>query len=116
MDNTIIVLVVLAILVIALLRVKKHFKGGCCSSGSNTIRVKKELTEPEIGRKVMIIEGMTCENCQARVENVINRMDGAVCLVDLKKKTATVRLSSEVSDQALKTAVEKLGYKVREIL
>lgn len=115
MENTIIVLIVLAILVVALLRVKKHFRGGCCSGGSNTIRVKKTLDEPEIGRIILTIDGMTCENCQARVENVLNRFEGAACLVDLKKKTATVRYSREISPEALKTAVEKLGYQVLEI-
>ena len=116
MDNMIIIVVLLVILVLALLRMKKHFKGGgCCGSGSNTIRSTKKLTEPKIGEKVLTVEGMHCENCQARVENAVNRLDGVVCKVNLKKKTATVSYSTEVSDEALKNAIEKLGYKVTRI-
>ena len=116
MDNVIIIVVLLVILVLALLRMKKHIKGGgCCGSGSNTIRSTKKLTEPKIGEKVLTVEGMHCENCQARVENAVNRLDGVVCKVNLKKKTATVSYSTEVSDEALKNAIEKLGYKVTRI-
>ena len=116
MDNVIIIVVLLVILVLALLRMKKHFKGGgCCGSGSNTIRSTKKLTEPKIGEKVLTVEGMHCENCQARVENAVNRLEGVVCRVNLKKKTATISYSAEVSDEALKNAIEKLGYKVTRI-
>lgn len=116
MENSIIVLILLIIIVIAVLRTKKHFKGGgCCGSGSNTIRSKKTLTDPKIGEKCMVIEGMHCENCEIRVENALNRLDGVVCKVNLKKKTATVSYSTEVSDVLLKETVEKMGYKVTQI-
>lgn len=116
MENYIIVGVLLVIIVMAILRAKKHFKGGgCCGSGSATIRDKKTLTEPKIGEKVLLIDGMHCENCEIRVENALNRLDGVVCKVNLKKKTATVSYSTEVSDKLLKETVEKMGYMVMEI-
>lgn len=116
MENAIIIIVLLVILVLALLRAKKHFKsGGCCGSGSNTIRSKKKLTEPKLGEKVLTVEGMHCENCEIRVENALNRLDGVVCKVNLRKKTATVSYSAEVSDDLLKKAVENMGYKVTDI-
>lgn len=116
MENYIIIGILLVILVVAILRTKKHFKGGgCCGSGGTTIRTKKQLTEPKIGEKILVIEGMRCENCEIRVENALNRLDGAACKVNLKKKTATVSLSREISDAVLKETVEKMGYKVVEI-
>ena len=116
MENGIIVGIILVMLVFALLRAKKHFAGGgCCGSGSNTIRSHKELSSPMIGEKKMLVEGMHCANCQARVENAVNRLDGVVCTVNLRKKTATVSYSKEVPDAALKEIVEKLGYKVLEV-
>lgn len=116
MENTIILAVVAVVLVMALLRFKKHFKGGgCCGSGGNTIRTKKTLTEPKLGEKILTVEGMTCENCQARVENALNRLEGVACIVNLKKKTATVSYSTEVEDAVLKQTVEKMGYKVTSI-
>lgn len=116
MGDAIIIVTLLVVVTLALIRSKKHFKGGgCCGSGSNTIRSHKKLTAPKIGEKVMVVEGMHCENCQARVENAINRLDGVVCKVNLKKKTATVSYSTEVSEPLLKETVEKLGYTVTEI-
>lgn len=116
MENYIIVGILLVILMVAIFRIKKHFKGGgCCGSGSNTIRDKKTLTAPKIGEKVMTIEGMSCENCEIRVENALNRLEGVACKVNLKKKTATVSYSREVPDELLKQTVEKLGYQVTEI-
>ncbi len=112
----IIVAILSIIIVMTLLRGKKHFKGGgCCGSGSNTIRDKKTLTEPIIGKKVLTVEGMHCENCEIRVENALNRLEGVLCKVSLKKKTATVSYSKDVSDELLKASVEKLGYQVTEI-
>ena len=112
-----IILAILAvILILAVIRTAKHFKGGgCCGSGSNTIRDKKTLTEPKIGEKLLTVEGMHCENCEIRVENALNRLDGVLCKVNLKKKTATVSYSAEVSDEVLKETVEKLGYQVTQI-
>ena len=115
MENLIILLILLAVIALALMRAKKHFKGGCCGSGSNTIRTTKTLTEPKLGEVVLTVEGMHCENCQARVENALNRLDGMACKVNLKKKTATVAYSVPVSPELLRSTVEKLGYKVTHI-
>lgn len=114
MGDYIIIGILLVVVVIAILHTKKHFKGGgCCGSGSNTIRSRKTLTEPKIGEKTLVIEGMHCENCEARVENALNRLDGVACRV--KRKTATVSFSAPVSDETLKKTVEDMGYKVMEI-
>lgn len=116
MENAIILSILLVVIVLALLRAKKHFKGGgCCGSGSTTVRSHKKLTDPKLGEKILVVEGMHCENCQNRVENALNRLDGIVCKVNLRKKTATVSYSTEVSDEVLKETVEKMGYKVTEI-
>ena len=116
MENYIIVCILLVIIMVAILRAKKHFKGGgCCGSGSNTIRDKKTLTAPKLGEKTMVIEGMHCENCEIRVENALNRLDGAACKVNWKKRTAVVSYSAEISDDLLKATVERMGYKVVEI-
>ena len=116
MQNYVIIGIWLVVLILAVLRAKKHFKGGgCCGSGSNTIRDKKSLTAPKIGEKVMTIEGMHCENCEIRVENALNRLDHVACKVSWKKKNAVISYSEEVSDEMLKETVERLGYQVTQI-
>lgn len=115
MENYIIIGILLVVIVAAVFRTGKHFRGGCCGSGSNTIRTKKTLSGPKLGEKTLVIEGMHCTNCVIRVENALNRLDAVACRVNLRKKTAIVAYSAEVSDEQLKATVEKLGYKVMQI-
>ena len=116
MENYIIIAVLLVIAAAAILRAKKHFRGGgCCGSGSNIIRLKKTLNGPKLGEKILTIQGMTCENCEIRVENALNRLEDVSASVRWKKKTAVVAYSAEVSDEVLKAAVEPMGYRVTAI-
>lgn len=63
-------------------------------------------------KKIMDIKGMTCEHCQARVEKVLNAIDGATAKVELKKNRAIVNLMKDVSDETLRKAVTEAGYEV----
>lgn len=113
MLDLILIAVLLLLLFAGLVHMKKHFQGGgCCGGGNTTIRDKKALTAPKLGEKHLRIEGMHCENCAIRVENGLNRLEGVVCRVNLRKKTAVVSYSQEVSDALLKETVEHLGYQV----
>lgn len=116
MENILIIGVLIVVLVLAFLRARKHFKGGgCCGSGGTIIRDKKTLGGPKLGEKVVYIQGMSCENCEIRVENALNRLDGVAASVSYKKKRAIVSYSQEISDELLKQTVERLGYQVSEI-
>ncbi|BCJ95630.1 hypothetical protein acsn021_31990 [Anaerocolumna cellulosilytica] len=66
-------------------------------------------------KKIIKIEGMSCGHCQAKVEKVLNALDGVEAKVDLKKKAATVNLHSEVSDTILRDVVTEAGYEVVSI-
>jgi copper chaperone len=66
-------------------------------------------------KKIMKINGMSCEHCQARVEKVLNEIDGVEAKVELKKNRAVVTLSKEVADQTLSHAVTEAGYEVVSI-
>lgn len=114
MENMIIVLVIAAIVAVAALSARKHFKGegGCCGGG--TYRENKKLAHVA-GRKIVRIEGMMCENCEARVERYINEIPGAACRASHKKNRAIVSYEQEIGDEAIRAAVEKAGYQVLEI-
>ncbi|MBR3693260.1 MAG: heavy metal translocating P-type ATPase [Erysipelotrichales bacterium] len=63
--------------------------------------------------KVMVIEGMMCMHCQARVEKALAAVEGVSSVViDLAAKTATVEVSADVSNEALTKAVVDAGYEV----
>ena len=116
MGNVIILAILLAMVVLAVNSGRKHFEGsgGCCGGGGEE-HPHKKLEEPAVGQRVLSVEGMHCESCQARIEKAIDRLDGVVCKTNLHKKTATVTFSQPVSDDTLKEIVEKLGYRVTEI-
>jgi Cu2+-exporting ATPase len=66
--------------------------------------------------RTMNIEGMMCAHCEASVKKALEAVEGvASAEVSHEKGTAVVALSSEVSDDVLKKAVEDKDYKVTGI-
>lgn len=82
--------------------------------GTENKKKQKGKEEKEM-KKTMVIEGMMCEHCKARVESALNAMEGVSAHVDLSKKTAEVQISGEISDEELKKAVTDAGYTVVSI-
>lgn len=117
MENFIIIVILLLLVAYGASATIKHFKGegGCCGGGNKTVREIKKLTEPKIGEKEIRIEGMHCENCRNAVERAVNRLDGAACTVNLKKKLAAVSYSQPIEDEKLKEVIEKAGFQVVSI-
>lgn len=63
----------------------------------------------------LVIEGMKCEKCKAKVEKVIGEMEGVLsCTVDLAAKTATVETSKEHDAVDYMTVVEGAGFTLVE--
>ena len=62
--------------------------------------------------KTMKIEGMMCEHCQARVEKILNGLEGVHATVNLKAGTARCECAGDVDDKVLAKAVNDGGYKV----
>ena len=87
------------------------WKGSVCPK-AETETMQKEDTGME---RTLTIEGMMCAHCSGRVESALNALAGVTARVDLEKKTATVTAGAEVSDDALRKAVEDAGYKVTGI-
>ena len=66
-------------------------------------------------KKTMIVEGMSCAHCKARVEKALNALEGVSATVDLASKTAAITLTQDVSDATLTQAVTDAGYDVVSI-
>jgi len=62
--------------------------------------------------KKMMIEGMSCGHCSARVEKALNSLEGVSAKVDLEAKCAAISTQGKVSDEQLKAAVVDAGYEV----
>ena len=78
----------------------------------------KEITINEERREYKMkikIEGMACGHCSARVEKVLNEINGVSATVNLEEKTAYVTCDNSVTKEQLKSAIEDAGYTVTEI-
>lgn len=108
--------ILIILIIIGIRSSVKHFKGegGCCGGGSS-VKVKRKKLKQVVKQRIVIIEGMTCEHCQARVESRLNALDGVSAKVNLKRKTAVVSMEKEVEDEEIKKAIENAGYEVIEI-
>ena len=68
-------------------------------------------------KKTVTIEGMMCAHCVKHVTDALNAIDGVtVESVDLKKKTAVVESTDDISDEAMKNAVAEAGYEVKKVV
>ena len=79
------------------------------------VRVKHK-EEAKTMEKTMKIEGMMCGHCEARVKKALEALpEVAAAVVSHESGTAVVTLSGELSDAALKKAVEDQDYQVTGI-
>ena len=108
--------IIIAILVVALFfgirATVKHFarKGGCC--GSADYKPKKKKLSKVLYKKTFRVEGMHCEHCKARVEEIVNDIQGVSGSVNLKTGILTVSYAEDVEDELIKSKIERVGYTV----
>src|SRR5687767_16035906 len=62
------------------------------------------------GEVELLIGGMTCASCAARVEKKLNRMDGVTATVNYATEKAKVRFADGVTTDELIATVEQTGY------
>ncbi|HZJ77501.1 MAG TPA: heavy metal translocating P-type ATPase [Clostridia bacterium] len=78
----------------------------------NTNEVKESFSMT----KTLTIDGMTCGNCKAHVQNAISGVEGVKDIsVDLDSKKATVYVSRDIPDSEFERAVMNAGYIVKNI-
>ena len=117
MINIIISCIGIILIAVAIKSSIKHLKGesSCCGGGNGIIATEKKLTGTKIGAKDILIEGMTCINCQKRIQNALNKIDGVAATVSFRKKRAHIEFDKDIADDLLITTIEKAGYTVSSI-
>lgn len=90
---------------------------GCCGAGGDTVK-RERPKDSELSHYPYVyhmeIEGMTCKNCAARIENAFHAAEGGsfYAKVNLKKKTAEIYAKEETSEEELRRIVIRNGYSV----
>lgn len=89
-----------------------HFKGqgGCCGGGG--YRLKKKKLKNVLYTRTFAVEGMHCEHCKNRVEEIVNDIQGISGRVDLKKGELTVSYAQDADDSLMIARIERVGYRV----
>ncbi|SDO49015.1 cation-translocating P-type ATPase [Geodermatophilus sp. DSM 45219] len=70
------------------------------------------MSTPDVrtGEVELVIGGMTCASCAARVEKKLNRMDGVTATVNYATEKARVSYGGDVTPDDLIATVERTGY------
>ena len=67
-------------------------------------------------RKIISIEGMTCEHCSQKIKDTLeNLIDVSKAKVNLNKKSVIVTYENTLDEILLQDTIEKLGYTVTGI-
>ncbi|MEU7056172.1 heavy metal translocating P-type ATPase [Streptomyces sp. NPDC046197] len=80
----------------------------------------RTITEPvitspsDVSEVELLIGGMTCASCAARVEKKLNRMDGVSATVNLATEKAKVTYTAGIAVADLIATVERTGYTAEE--
>jgi len=95
-----------------LLRFKPTLSINSDNNIKNTDHLKSIKSNVIMIEKTLQIKGMSCPHCSARVEKVLNAIDGVEAKVDLESNSAKIKLTQDVSDETMKIAVDSIGYEV----
>jgi Cu+-exporting ATPase len=65
---------------------------------------------PSLAHTALVVEGMTCASCAARIEKKLNKLEGVTATVNYALGTAAVDHPASVAPDVLLSTVDALGY------
>lgn len=117
MSTFIICILLAGVSVIAILSYRKDIQSGCCERDESIkqLKVKDKNKENYRYKKEILIDGMVCKNCAARVHNAFLKKEGTYPIVDLTHNSMSLYLKQDMSDQEIKDTIMQEGYFVLSI-
>ncbi|MDO5037752.1 MAG: heavy metal translocating P-type ATPase [Tissierellia bacterium] len=83
---------------------------------SSQTKKDQEKGDHPMKEKTLIVDGMSCGHCSARVEEALKNLEGVdTAKVNLDTKEAKVTLKEDLADEVLIQAVDEAGYKTLEV-
>ena len=121
MAATVIIIVALVVIaVIAIASYRKKLASGCCGTSGETVKknkVQDKNKEHYPYTVTLNVDGMTCQNCSARVENALNGIEGVWAHADVSTGKVMVRMKEEVGEDILRRTVNDIGgYTVMSVV
>lgn len=67
-------------------------------------------------KKILSIEGMSCQHCVNHVKEALEKIDGVKSvLVSLEEKSAEVELLNEIGEDIFRAAIDEAGYTLGKV-
>lgn len=67
-------------------------------------------------KKIISVEGMSCEHCVKHVSTALQELPGVTKVeVSLAAKNAVIEASTDISDEAIRNAIDDAGYELKGI-
>ena len=63
-------------------------------------------------KKKVLVEGMSCSHCVNHVREALKEIGAKDVEVNLEKKFATAEIGPDITEEAIKLAIEDAGYEV----
>jgi copper chaperone len=84
----------------------------CAAAGAaaKKVRVADRDRSHYPHRLVLGVDGMTCQNCQRRVENALNAMPGTWAAADLAAQQVSILTKESPDEAAIRQAIRDAGY------
>lgn len=117
MATGIIISVLIVLSFIAVRTYVKKLAHGCCGAGGDKERKIADTADlPDCKYRYTVkIGGMTCKNCAARIENMLNRQEGVFAQADYKSGIAEISAKEALPEIVIRQRIVGLGYSVEEI-
>ena len=61
-------------------------------------------------KKILKIEGMSCNHCKMAVEKALNAFDNVKAVVNLAEKNAELTITGEIDEKKIIDTINDLGY------
>ena len=110
MGNIALIFALVLLLSVGVFSSVRHFRGsgGCC--GGTGRRPRRKHLRGVTCEKLFRVGGMHCKHCKARVEEIVNGIDGMAGKVDLRHGLLRVRCEGEGDDVQLRERLGRAGY------
>ncbi len=117
LSNIIILLILVVVIPLAIKKSISHFKGegGCCGGGSAVNTIKPKKLGVVVAKWVVEIDGMMCENCEKRIQNALNSIDGINAKVQRSRNRAVLKMDRNIEESVVRETISGLGYTVLSI-
>ena len=118
MATAIIIFILLMICIYSIKSYMKKLTPGCCGGKTESLKRKKPYDSNKKHYRYCLnmgIEGMSCQNCQRKIENIFNEKQGYYMEVNLSKHSAKLYTQDIVSKDEVKQIIVSIGYHVSYI-